>query len=235
MKNTLILYHEYLNHFEHLSDAELGQLLRVIMHYEIDGVQPEIENRAVMIAFSFIKADLDINREKYEERCKTNSRNGAKGGRKNKSTKSEKEDAEKSERFFEESEKSERFFEKPKQSLNDNDNEHDNDNGNDIIKRKRFIAPTREEVQAYCEERKNNVDPQHFIDYYTSNGWKVGKNPMKDWKSAVRTWERNGFDNGAARAAPKKPEKESRYDFDAIQKKNLEEVKKYASGKSPED
>lgn len=60
-------------------------------------------------------------------------------------------------------------------------------------KRKRFNPPTLEEVQAYCNERNNNVDPQHFIDYYTSNGWQVGKNKMKDWKAAVRTWERNGY------------------------------------------
>jgi hypothetical protein len=60
-------------------------------------------------------------------------------------------------------------------------------------KRKRFTPPTLEEVAAYCKERNNNIDPQHFIDYYTSNGWQVGKNKMKDWKAAVRTWERNGF------------------------------------------
>ena len=58
-------------------------------------------------------------------------------------------------------------------------------------KRKRFSPPTLDEVKAYCDERKNRVDPQRFIDYYESNGWKVGKNPMKDWKAAVRTWERN--------------------------------------------
>ena len=60
-------------------------------------------------------------------------------------------------------------------------------------KAKRFTPPTLEEVTAYCLERGNNVDPQHFIDYYTSNGWLVGKNKMKDWKAAVRTWERNGY------------------------------------------
>ena len=42
-------------------------------------------------------------------------------------------------------------------------------------------------------ERNNNVDAQHFVDYYTSNGWQVGKNKMKDWKAAIRTWERNNF------------------------------------------
>lgn len=55
----------------------------------------------------------------------------------------------------------------------------------------RFSPPTLSEVQAYCEARSNAVDPQQFLDYYTANGWRVGKNPMKDWKAAVRTWEKN--------------------------------------------
>ena len=58
-------------------------------------------------------------------------------------------------------------------------------------KNKRFTPPTLEEVTAYCIERNNNVDAQAFIDFYTSKGWYVGKNKMKDWQAAVRTWERN--------------------------------------------
>ena len=54
---------------------------------------------------------------------------------------------------------------------------------------KRFVPPTVDEVRAYCLERGNGIDPQRFIDHYTSNGWMVGKNKMKDWKAAVRTWE----------------------------------------------
>ena len=59
----------------------------------------------------------------------------------------------------------------------------------------RFTPPTLEEVKAYCIERGNNVDAERFIDYYTANGWKVGKNSMKDWKAAVRTWERSDRGN----------------------------------------
>lgn len=51
--------------------------------------------------------------------------------------------------------------------------------------------PTLEQVKAYCKERKNHVDPQAWFDHYSSNGWRVGRNPMKDWQAAVRTWERN--------------------------------------------
>ena len=60
-------------------------------------------------------------------------------------------------------------------------------------KRKRFEKPTLSEIKAYCIERGNKVDAQHFFDYYESNGWKVGKNSMKDWKAAVRTWERSEY------------------------------------------
>lgn len=54
----------------------------------------------------------------------------------------------------------------------------------------RFTPPTLDAVRNYCIERNNDVDPERFVDYYTSNGWKVGKNSMKDWKAAVRTWEK---------------------------------------------
>lgn len=59
--------------------------------------------------------------------------------------------------------------------------------------RSRFTPPSLEEVREYCQERGNNVDAQRFIDYYTANGWLVGKNKMKDWKACVRTWEKNSF------------------------------------------
>ncbi len=56
-----------------------------------------------------------------------------------------------------------------------------------------FILPTLEEVSNYCHERQSSVDPQKWMDHYISNGWMVGKNKMKDWKAAVRTWEGNAI------------------------------------------
>lgn len=67
---------------------------------------------------------------------------------------------------------------------------------------KRFTRPTFEEVEQYCHERNNKVNAQRFLDYYDSNGWKVGKNPMKDWKAAVRRWE---DDDKAKKEKAKKP------------------------------
>lgn len=55
----------------------------------------------------------------------------------------------------------------------------------------RFVPPSVDEVRTYCQERKNGVDAQEFVDFYTSKGWMVGKNKMKDWRAAVRTWEKS--------------------------------------------
>lgn len=56
---------------------------------------------------------------------------------------------------------------------------------------KRFKKPTIEEIEAYCKERNNNINANAFFDYYESKDWMIGKNRMKDWKAAIRTWERN--------------------------------------------
>ena len=64
---------------------------------------------------------------------------------------------------------------------------------NNTIKEKRaltFFKPTIDDVKLYCLERDNKLDADRFCDYYESNGWKVGNSPMKDWKAAIRTWER---------------------------------------------
>lgn len=54
----------------------------------------------------------------------------------------------------------------------------------------RFIPPTVQEVKAYCIERKNDIDAEQFVDFYQSKGWKIGSGKMKDWKAALRTWEK---------------------------------------------
>lgn len=55
---------------------------------------------------------------------------------------------------------------------------------------KAFRRPTVQQVEEYCQERNNSIDAQSFVDFYDSKGWVVGKSPMKDWKAAVRTWEK---------------------------------------------
>ncbi|WP_110309860.1 helix-turn-helix domain-containing protein [Dysgonomonas alginatilytica] len=70
---------------------------------------------------------------------------------------------------------------------------------------KPFIPPRFEEVETYCLERKNGIDPQTFIDHYTANGWMRGKTKVKDWKACVRTWEQNRNKNENNRTDNNKP------------------------------
>ena len=78
------------------------------------------------------------------------------------------------------------------ENLKDNNTSINNtSNKKEIYKEKRFKKPTLEEVKEYCLERNNNVDAQRFIDFYESKDWMIGKNKMKDWKAAIRTWEKN--------------------------------------------
>lgn len=74
----------------------------------------------------------------------------------------------------------------------------------------RFSKPCLQEIVAYCEERRNSVNAEAFFNFYESNGWKVGKSPMKDWKAAIRTWEQRAKQE--KRTSPTPPRKESAYE-----------------------
>ena len=66
-------------------------------------------------------------------------------------------------------------------------------------KAKRFVKPSLNDLEHYCIERNNKVDVVKFFNYYESNGWKVGKNPMKDWRAAIRTWEKNSTEQSKSK------------------------------------
>lgn len=74
-------------------------------------------------------------------------------------------------------------------SIQDNNTKEINNNKL-LFTKKSFVKPTLGEIKDYCKDRKNSIDAETFYDYYESNGWKVGKNPMKDWKACVRVWEK---------------------------------------------
>jgi hypothetical protein len=74
-----------------------------------------------------------------------------------------------------------------------------------------FTPPAVAEVSDYCAERKNGIDASQFVDFYTSKGWMVGSNKMRDWKAAVRTWEKRN--QNQQQFKPKKDEQEYRKTF----------------------
>ena len=165
-----IFQDEYLERLAKLSDQELGRLVRALAIYHATGEQQELAGRE-SIAYDFIKVDIDRIDEKYAAKCDTNRNN-----RQRSSTNDN------------ERERTMTNVSKDKDKVKEKDIK-ENDLSVIKEKRQRFSPPTADEVKAYCQERGNHVDPQRFVDFYTAKGWRVGNNPMKDWKAAVRTWE----------------------------------------------
>lgn len=85
-----------------------------------------------------------------------------------------------------------------------------------------FVPPTVLQVAEYCAERKNNVSAEAFVDFYTANGWVQGKGkPIKDWKAAVRTWEKNDRKKQAPKSSQFNQFKQNEYDFENLEKELL--------------
>lgn len=90
---------------------------------------------------------------------------------------------------------------------------------------KTFLPPTLEEVASYCKEKGYCIDADQFIDFYESKGWMIGKNKMKDWKAAVRTWaqrEKNGKRQQGAKPTGFTNFKQRDYDFDELERQLLD-------------
>lgn len=176
-------FHSYREKTKNLTDAEIGRLFRALMQYSETGETPLLPGRE-SIAFDFIADEIRRDATAYDQLCKQNAQNRAQQT----TTVDDRQ--------------------RPSTTVNETPRKATEDDEIDKVEGIRtnkeilpigstkktggavFHAPTVEEVKAYCLERKNSVDPVRFVDYYTANGWRVGRNPMKDWRATVRTWER---------------------------------------------
>ena len=191
--NYVCLYVSYLESLAPFSDEEIGRMVRAMLIYTATGETPLFDGNERFI-WPTIKAQIDRDEAAYQERCEKNRANGAKGGRpKNQSV------ITKTEWFSEEPKKAK---EKEKEKEKEKKKENDSDMADKPPTRHSFSPPSVDDVREYCREKGYNVDPERFVDYYTSNGWKVGRNPMKDWKAALRSWERKEKPNGKTESKP---------------------------------
>lgn len=195
MRNTFILYRSYAEVLEALTDEEAGRLYKAIAKYALDGVETPLEGYLAGY-FQLIKPQLDANQKKYE--------NGAKGGRPKKSQTEteEKPNRNQTETKKEPNENQTETKTEPTQNPMINDkciminDKYIKENIKE--KRKRFKPPTREELEEFAKANNLIIDIDRFINYYTSNGWKVGRNPMKDWQATARNWSRRESKKEAA-------------------------------------
>lgn len=217
-KKSFVMYESWGAAIEKMNNEQAGELIKAIYAFQKN---PDVvpEDPAIAFVFEIIKQKLEEDNKRYEEVCAARSEAGKKGGRPKANA------SDKKQMVSEESKKSKCFSEKAKKA--DNDNEYDNDlkeNTLEGVKEKRFAPPTLENVSEYCRKMGyTNVDAARFIDFYTSNGWMVGKNRMKDWKAAVRNWDRREKNpqrqDGAAEVSKKNRFhnlEEHGYDYDAM-------------------
>lgn len=169
-------YHSYLDTMEALNDAECGRLFRALLEYSATGAAPELRGNERFV-FPGMRSQIDRDIEKYKAKCARNRENGEKGG----------------------GHLPPNAPERPRTPPKDKDKDKDKEKNKDkdisfppdgVKDNAHAHRPTVEEVAAYCRERGNSVDAERFVDFYASKGWKVGNQPMKDWKACVRTWER---------------------------------------------
>ncbi len=171
-KKSFVMYKSWNPMIQALLRGRAGDLIKAIFAYQITGEEPNDQD-PIYPMFCLIKAKFEEDEKAYEDRCKQNAE--AANKRWKRSGVSEK--ATDSVRMQQDASGCTRI------------------QVDEPPKVKKFIPPSVDEVRAYCNERRNTVDPQTFVDFYTSKGWKIGKDPMKDWKAAVRTWERNRGSN----------------------------------------
>ncbi len=176
-------YYSYRKKLEKLSDQEVGRLVRSLLEYGETGETEELAGRE-SIAFDFIADDINRAKAAYEERCAKNQRNIEKRYAHQDGT-----------NVYDGIRPYTTVYEpyQAKDKTETKDKTKDNSlppNGVSDTRAKRFSPPTLDDVSAYIRERGSNVDAQRFLDFYTAKGWMVGKNRMKDWKAAVRTWEK---------------------------------------------
>lgn len=179
----IMLYKDHLPTLREMEYDEVGRLVVALLQYATEG-KTDVDMKGEKYVFSMLKAQIDRDSSVYSARCKTNLENGKKGGRPRKETDNQTV-------ISETQENPSVFSETEKRQYKDKDKDKDNIES-DAVQRKRFTPPTVNQVSEFVRENGlSNVDPQQFVDFYTSKGWVVGKSGMKDWKAACRNWNRN--------------------------------------------
>lgn len=178
-RGQFTFYRSYYEAVKHLNKSDRAAVLMAICAYALDEELPSLSGTPAAI-FALVKPTLDTSRKKAES--------GKRGG--------ESEANSKQTESKTQANGKQTAREKEKENEKEGENEIENEDDSPPPTPSQFIPPNVIEVRAYCNERKNHVDPQRFVDFYTSKGWMVGKTKMKDWRAAVRTWEKDDKPKG---------------------------------------
>lgn len=207
MNDSFVFYKSFYEAASELDGSDRLEFYDALTQYAITGEEPDIKSAVARAMFKMARPQIDAN-EKRREDGKKGAEFGKLGGRPKKENPIGVID------------------ENPIGVIEKTPNVNVNANANVNAKDKkegRMTRPTVEEVRSYCRERQYNVDADAFMAFYDSNGWKVGKNPMRDWKACVRTWESRKREHPPNIQAVKKNAFSSfsdrhEYDFDELER-----------------
>lgn len=174
MREKFMFFANFMETANKLPDEMRLKYYDSIMDYVFNGVEPEDPVMAALI--NSIKPSLD----KEEKR----------GGNHNPTGQNQHSEVKVGQNEVKVGQRGQSFLETETETETRNRNSEKESVKKKVATASTFKKPTLEEVKAYCIERNNGVDAERWMDYYTSNGWKVGRNPMKDWKATVRNWEK---------------------------------------------
>lgn len=176
------LFHDYLREMKALSDAEFGRLCRALLQYSKDGTPMALSGNERFYAERVMMREDDA-KASYSATSSARSEAGRTGA------------ARRWQNMANDNSEWQNIANDDKNAnmnMNPTKEKEVSPNGDtkkEKAKSGRFVPPTIEEVRAYCEERGGKVDPERWYAYYQSNGWRVGRSSMKDWKASVRLWE----------------------------------------------
>lgn len=180
-RNYAALPYDYLEEMAALNDAEFGRLTRALLVYSMTGEPIALCGNERFYA-KRVMAQEDRFRASYEEQVAAKSERGKAGAKARWSN------AKNAQAFLSITSNAKNGNTETKTETDTETNALPPPGGKG--KGTRFAPPSLQEVTDYCRERSNGVDPERFVDFYAAKGWKVGNQLMKDWKAAVRTWEK---------------------------------------------
>lgn len=177
-------YYSYRKKLEKLSDQEVGRLVRSLLEYGETGETEELTGRE-SIAFDFIADDINRAKAAYDERCAKNQRNIEKRYARQEGT-TVYDGIRTNTPVYETYQTKDKTKTKTKDKTKDISLPP---NGVSDTRAARFTPPSADDVSAYVQAQGYHVNAERFVAFYEQKGWMVGKNHMKDWKAAVRSWD----------------------------------------------
>lgn len=203
MRDSIVFYDSWGRMICDLPNEQAATLIKMVFNYTFNDLVSESDDITVNAIFGMIKEKLDEDADKWEETRRARSEAGKRGNAVRWGNR-----------------KTSQSDNLPSQNIAKIAvSDSVSVSVSKDIKRGRFTPPSLDDVSNYIKDKGYNIDPEAFIDFYTSKGWKIGKDTMKDWRAAVRTWARRDSKPKAQNDNKFNEFEQNTYDYDELERK----------------